>query len=511
MRLAWIFFVVFSFVIRIPGLYDTSYHWRPLQTEVTAYWFVREGIDMLNYQTPLYGPPWQIPLEFPLFQAMAAILFKAGLGDLDFANRLTALFCFYLSALFLYLLCRKIFADDLTRFAALSLFLWLPYNIYYSTEPLIDHLALACALAYLYFILLWLDTHSASWQAVLATIFGSLAMLVKPTTMPVVAIPLLAFVLKDVLARYGKDLRPLINLHSVLERAWSQRSYWLTLFLMAVIPVLIGSLWTRHADLIKASSEFTEWLASRSLVSWYFGTWSLRMDPSVWIDRISEAQRLFLPYGLSILAILGLFVAVDLVPLTGESAQARLFIISLLASLGLALLLFLGLYQQQYYFIAFSASMAILGGYGLARFWQLIRNKGSIFFLVFAIWALVFVTLNIKDHNMLRTVAVSENRKLEKVMARAQRVQRHVPRDHWIVVVGRDWDPIHIYPLERKAMVVTPSELGKPVCDMLADERFTLVVVADRSYEGNEELLNHTFQCFKSSEEVSPGVFVVTH
>ena len=123
----------------------------------------------------------------------------------------------------------------------------------------------------------------------------------------------------------------------------------------------------------------------------------------------------------------------------------------------------------------------------------------------------VLLTLNIKDHNMLRTVAVSENRKLEKAMARAQRVQRHVPRDHWIVVVGRDWDPIHIYPLERKAMVVTPSELGKPVCDMLADERFTLVVVADRSYEGNEELLNHTFQCFKSSEEVSPGVFVVTH
>jgi hypothetical protein len=280
---------------------------------------------------------------------------------------------------------------------------------------------------------------------------------------------------------------------------------------MAVIPVLIGSLWTRHADLIKAGSEFTEWLTSRALVSWYFGTWSLRMDQSVWIDRISEAQRLFLPYGLSIFAILGLFVAADLVPFAGESAQARLFIICLLASLGLALVLFLGLYQQQYYFIAFSASMAILGGYGLARLWQLIRNKGPVFFLAFAIWALVFVTLNIKDHNTLRTVAVSENRKLEKVMARAQRVQRHVPRENWIVVVGRDWDPIHIYPLERKAMVVTPGELGKPVCDVLADERFTLVVVADRSYEGNEELLSYTFQCFKSREEVLPGVFVVGH
>jgi hypothetical protein len=60
-------------------------------------------------------------------------------------------------------------------------------------------------------------------------------------------------------------------------------------------------------------------------------------------------------------------------------------------------------------------------------------------------------------------------------------------------------------------MVVTPGELGKPVCDVLADERFTLVVVADRSYEGNEELLSYTFQCFKSREGVLPGVFVVGH
>src|SRR5215211_4138417 len=108
MNLAWILMVVLSVAIRIPGLYDTSYQWRPLHTEVTVYWFVREGIDILNYQTPFYGPPWQIPIEFPLFQAVAAIIFKAGLGNLDFACRLTALLCFYLSAFFLHLLCKKI-------------------------------------------------------------------------------------------------------------------------------------------------------------------------------------------------------------------------------------------------------------------------------------------------------------------------------------------------------------------------------------------------------------------
>ena len=509
MNLAWILTVVLSVVIRVPGLYDTSYQWRPLHTEMTVYWFVREGIDLLHYQTPFYGPPWQIPLEFPLFQAIAAVVFKAGLGSLDFACRLTALLCFYLSALFLYLLCKKIFLDDLTRLIILSLYLWLPFNIHYSTEPLIDHLALAFTLAYLYFILLWLDTHSSFRMALFATIFGSLGMLVKPTTMPVVVIPIIAIVLKDILAIYGKDLKPPFNVQNLLNKVRTQRLYWLALLMMAVIPVLVGSLWTRHADSIKASSVFTAGQTSKAMVSWFFGTWALRMDQNVWMSRISEAERLFLPYGLSLLAVLGIFVAAGLIPFPGESTKTRLFIISVIASLSLVLVLFLSLYQQQYYFVAFSASMAILGGYGLARVWQLSQPKGHIFIFVFAIWAMIFLALNIRDHQTLRTIAVAENRKLERMMTRAQRVQKHVPRDNWIVVVGRDWDPIHIYPLERKAMVVTPSELGKPICEILADERFTLVVVADRSYERNEDLLNHTFQCFKSRDEVMPGVFMV--
>jgi hypothetical protein len=393
----------------------------------------------------------------------------------------------------------------------LSLYLWLPYNIHYSTEPLIDHLALAFALGYLYFVLLWLDPDSSFWHALLTMIFGSITMLVKPTTMPVVVIPIIVFVLRDIMARYGDDLKPPFHLQNLFSKVWTRRSYWAALLFMAIIPILIGSLWTRHADLIKERSVFTEFHTSRAMASWYFGTWSLRMDQSVWIDRISEAQRLFLPYGLSILAVLGMFVAADIVPFAGERTETRLFILSVMASLGVAFVLFLGLYQQQYYFIAVSASMAILGGYGLARFWQISQQKGRLFVQVFAIWAMIFVAFNVKDHRALRTIAVTENRKLERMMARAQRVQRHVPWDNWIVVVGPDWNPIHIYPLERKAMVVTPSELGKPICDVLADERFTLVVVADRSYEGNEELLKYAFQCFGSREEVLPGVFVVSH
>ncbi len=511
MSLVWVLSVLFSFTARLPGLYDTSYQWRPIHTEMTAYWFVREGINLINYQTPLFGPPWQIPIEFPLFQATAAIIFKAGLGSFDFACRLTALLYFYIAALFLYLLCKKIFLGNQTSFMILSLYLWLPFNIHYSTEPLIDYLALALALAYFYFILLWLDTRSSIWKALLATICGSLAILVKPTTLPVVAIPIIVFVLKDILAIYRKDLKPPFDLRNLLNKVWTQRFYWLALIMMAVIPMVVGGIWTRHADLIKESSIFTQWHTSKAMVSWYFGTWALRADQNIWINTISEAERLLLPYGLSIFAILGIFIAVDIIIFPGETAEIRFFIISIIASLGFVLAIFLSLYQQQYYFISFSASMAILGGYGLKRFWELSQNKRRIFTFVFAIWAIIFLAFNAKDYNTLRNIATSENRKLEKSMARAQKVQKYVPLDEWVVVVEYDWDPSYVYPLQRKAMVITPRELGKPVCQVLADERFTLVAVADRSYDKNEELLNYAFQCFKSHKEVLPGAFVVTH
>jgi hypothetical protein len=247
------------------------------------------------------------------------------------------------------------------------------------------------------------------------------------------------------------------------------------------------------------------------MVGWYFGSWALRTDPYIWINTISEAERLLLPYGLSIFAILGILIAADIMIFPGETTEIRLFVSSLLASLGFVLVIFLSLYQQQYYYISFSVSMAILGGYGLARFWQLIQSKKRIFTFLFAIWTIIFLAFNTKDYKMLRTIATSENRKLEKSMARAEKVQKYVPLDNWIAVVEYDWDPSYVYPLQRKAMVVTPRELGKPVCQVLADKHFTLVVVADRSYDKNEQLLNYTFQCFKSHKEVLPGVFVVTH
>jgi hypothetical protein len=58
-------------------------------------------------------------------------------------------------------------------------------------------------------------------------------------------------------------------------------------------------------------------------------------------------------------------------------------------------------------------------------------------------------------------------------------------------------------------MVVTPRELGQPLCRSITDKRFKLVVIGDPTYARNNELLEYTFKCFKSKVEVMPGVFQV--
>ena len=202
----------------------------------------------------------------------------------------------------------------------------------------------------------------------MATIFGCLAILVKPTTTPIVVIPIISFVIKDIIFIYRNDFSPPFNLKYILNRLWVERGYWLNLGLMAIIPVLAGTLWTYHSDRLKDRSVFTKWLTSKSLQNWNFGTWELRANWDIWSNYISAAGRYFLPVGLMVFAILGIFSVIGIVNSIEEDAKVRLFIGSVLASMIVVLAVFLNLYQHQYYYIAFSASMAILAGYGIRCF-----------------------------------------------------------------------------------------------------------------------------------------------
>src|SRR5580704_7828424 len=61
---------------------------RETQTASTVYWMLRGG-PWINYQTPVMGPPWTIPFEFPTFQWIVGCVASLPIS-LDNAGRLVS-------------------------------------------------------------------------------------------------------------------------------------------------------------------------------------------------------------------------------------------------------------------------------------------------------------------------------------------------------------------------------------------------------------------------------------
>ena len=62
------------------------YQFRQSQTALTAYWLQQDGFQPA-YPLPIFGPPWSVPFEFPLYQWIVALLANAtGLSLLSAAR-----------------------------------------------------------------------------------------------------------------------------------------------------------------------------------------------------------------------------------------------------------------------------------------------------------------------------------------------------------------------------------------------------------------------------------------
>ena len=152
---------------------------RQTQTAYTARIFHEEGIDLLHPKLPVLGPPWEVPFEFPLYQAAAAAVMDVGVPE-DQALRLTGLASFILTAGLLWLLvCRQ--AGWLGATVAMGVFLFSPLGIAWGRAALIEYLALALSLGFALAGMRWRADRSGIWF-VLALALGCLAALVKITT-----------------------------------------------------------------------------------------------------------------------------------------------------------------------------------------------------------------------------------------------------------------------------------------------------------------------------------------
>jgi hypothetical protein len=238
------------------------------------------------YETPLFGPPWSIPHEFPLYQWTVAALSTTTGYPLDQSGRLVNRVFFLLSLFPLYSLLRLIGLPRWGRLVTLCLLLVSPFYVFWSRTFMMESTAL--------FFSLWFMACCVSFArrpraltGLGAVALGTLAALAKVTTFAG-AVMVVGFLVVWLLARYRRGL--------LAGRDLAVRVA--TLVVAAAVPTACAFAWTRLADEQMRQNPLGVYLTSDNLREWHYGKPLMRFERRTWdvlLDRVTLVLGLPVP------------------------------------------------------------------------------------------------------------------------------------------------------------------------------------------------------------------------
>jgi len=385
--------IIFSVVLRIKDiripLVNDPHHFRQSQTAITIQDYFNNGFSILNYKTPIFGPPWQMPMEFPLYQITVFCFMKLfGFKNIDLGCRVISIIYFYLSAFALLILCKKIFKNKQIYLIIFLYYIFLPYTIFWSRAALPDYASVFFGLMYIFFFLDWIDnskrkTPLCFFAVIISGIFCCLS---KSTSIYPVVVVLGFMIIQSLYEMFKSNNKFDLNLFS---KYLAQKKFYIYIFeiiCLCIIPVILGFLWLRYSDYIKAQSVYTQFLTSESLKSWYYGTLAQKFSLDVWKLLLYRIQIFFSPkimiglWPISIYAILRLKI----------DKATRTINLSLLIAIVFTLFSLINLYYvHDYYLIAITPYIAILLGFGIYYIAFEIIKKNIILRCIFCILVII--------------------------------------------------------------------------------------------------------------------------
>jgi len=402
---------------------------RQAQTALSTYWMLGHRYR-LDYETPVFGPPWSMPYELPLYQWLVAGLATLTGWSLDPSGRAVAEAFFLLTLVPCWSLLRRLGVGPRERLLALSLLLVSPFYLFWSRAFLIESTALFLALSYLAAAWAFLDRpRPAPFVAALS--LGVLAALVKITTCAAAWLAL-GLLLPGMLLRPGRGWRAV---------AW---------LVLVGVPLAAGVLWTHWADSLKEQNPFARHLTSRALHEWNFGTSSQRWQWQTWGYVLARSPAM---------ARQGIVLAACLLlmPLTRRYRAA----VAACVFIHLALpLVFTNLYSMHEYY-AFASMVFQVGAVALTVAGLMERGGwraglgGGV--------AAAFVLL--AGHDYLTAYYPIQAADHVESAAVCRAVREKTDPEDVIVVLGCDWSSEVPYYSRRRALMV-PFWESTPVSDL---------------------------------------------
>ncbi len=246
------------------------FSFRQTQTALSAYWVASTGFK-LAYETPVVGPPWSLPFEFPLYQWIVSAASRLLHVPLDATGRLTSFAFLLLTLLPARAITRLLDLPDRVWWLFVALLLSSPLYLYWGRSFMIETAAVFFAVAAIRQFLELRQPQAGPRNMVLFMLWMALAMLQKSTT----ALPVLA-VLGLVLATDW--LRALAARKGL---PWNDVAKYAMLFL---VPFAIGVWWTVFTDHVRAVHPLGQPLSTTALHAWFWGTLEQRMSIELYRD-----------------------------------------------------------------------------------------------------------------------------------------------------------------------------------------------------------------------------------
>lgn len=250
--------LILGFAVRLYKITNpiADWHsWRQSDTSAVTRNWVKNGVNVFTPRYDdfsdvsgrgLFNPNGYRFTEFPLFNLIHYSLYfpLSNFYSLELVGRLTSVLVTLISSVLLFFLVRR-HSTPGVAWLATAIFLFLPYNIYFTRVVLPDPLMVTLVLAALL---------AQSFSRPLTWIFGSLAILVKPT-----AIFFLLPLLKDFWLFVG------LLIPFGLWRIWEHR-------FPAGIP---ASLWLLNGNHIRFRPAWFRWLFGERLGDMILGQWGV--------------------------------------------------------------------------------------------------------------------------------------------------------------------------------------------------------------------------------------------
>jgi hypothetical protein len=413
-----------------------QYAFRQSQTVLTAYWLQRNGFS-LAYETPVVGPPWSIPFEFPIWQWIVAVLSTWTGASLEATGRLVS-FGFLLGCLPpVRTIAKRLRLSPAVFPVFCALVLSSPTYVYWGRALMIETAALFfCVVAIRWFVDLLLGIE-ARRAAMFFAVFLSAGMLQKATT----AVPILAVLGLIFVAQRARRIGSLASFIASREAA--------TAALCFGVPLALGAGWTVYTDRVKLLNPFAATaLTTLALHGWNFGTLAQRLSPDLFRDTIWKEilER-------NCAGIVGIALLI-LGTLLRSTSHARAIVVVSLTLGILPLFVFTNLHIYHSYFQAenvvfFLFALAVVVGHVLKE--RLARPA------IVPILAAVLVASNLhfflsQDREGVEARYTFDN---STDVALATVIDANVPPDHYFVAFDLLWSSSLTYLSQRKSFTVS--------------------------------------------------------